>query len=46
MTILVMDPNGVLERRDYNTDQKKPELKALDQQVSSAPAADQLAGGK
>jgi hypothetical protein len=46
MTILVMDPNGTLERRDYNTDQKKPELKALDQQVSSAGAADQLAGGK
>jgi hypothetical protein len=44
-TVLVMSPDGVLDRRDYRTDQAKPELKALDQQVSSASAADQLAGG-
>jgi hypothetical protein len=45
-TVLVMSPAGVIDRRDYRTDQAKPELKALDQQVSAASAADQLAGGR
>ena len=44
MTVLVMDPSGVLDRRDYNTDQTKDERKALDKQVSNAASADQLAG--
>jgi hypothetical protein len=46
MTVLVIDPNGNLDRRDYKTDQQKPELKALEQQVSTTPGTDQLAGGR
>jgi hypothetical protein len=43
MTILVMDPNGVLGRRDYRTDQGNNDRKALEQQVTAAGPADQLA---
>jgi hypothetical protein len=43
MTILVMDPTGILARRDYKTDQAKPERTALDQQVSAIAPTDQLA---
>ena len=42
-TVIVMNPEGTLESRDYKDDQAKPELKTLDQQVSAASAADQLA---
>jgi hypothetical protein len=44
-TIIVMNPQGGLEERDYKSDQAKPELRILDQQVGSASSADQLAGG-
>jgi hypothetical protein len=44
-TVLVMSPEGVLDHRDYKTDQAKKELIDLDKQVSAATSSDQLAGG-
>jgi hypothetical protein len=43
-TVIVMNPEGTLDSRDYKTDQAKPELQILERQVTAASAADQLAG--
>jgi hypothetical protein len=39
MTVLVMDPNGNISRRDYRTDQAKKEYQDLNAQVTAASVA-------
>jgi hypothetical protein len=46
LTVLVMDPNGLIDRRDYKTDQAKPEHAALKNQLPAPAAPGPVAGGQ